>query len=92
MLSPGKSAAATTQPPVPQKGPQPTRMSDNSPAQIVVAHDLHARILEAQRMTQQAILESFSLSLRSMGGAPVAPGANGHCGDDADQSRQRSAR
>jgi PfaD family protein len=35
--------------------------------------DVQAQILEAQRMTQQAILESFSMTLRGLGGAAVTP-------------------
>jgi polyketide-type polyunsaturated fatty acid synthase PfaA len=67
---PAPSAAAPRQP-APLKGPEVTRMSERSVAPPVLADDLHARILEAQRLTQQAILESFSLTLRSMGGSPA---------------------
>lgn len=38
---------------------------------------VHAQILEAQRLTQQALLESFSMTLRGLGGAAanVSPAA-----------------
>ncbi|HYI83690.1 MAG TPA: acyltransferase domain-containing protein, partial [Acetobacteraceae bacterium] len=57
-----------------------TTMSDSSlPAVPVVmrSDDMRAQILEAQRLTQQALLESYSMTLRGLGGAAanVAPAA-----------------
>lgn len=67
--APAPSAVVPRQP-APLKGPEATRMSERV-VPPVLADDLHARILEAQRLTQQAILESFSMTLRSMGGSPA---------------------
>ena len=46
-------------------------------------NDLHARILEAQRLTQQAILESFSMTLRGMGGVGSLDGPDAAGGASA---------
>ena len=54
------------------------RMSDRlSPSVPVAAVGLHAQILEAQRLTQQAILESFAMALRGFGStaADLTPAA-----------------
>ena len=53
-------------------------MSDRlSPSVPVAAVGLHAQILEAQRLTQQAILESFAMALRGFGStaADLTPAA-----------------
>ncbi len=55
-------------------------MSDTSLPTVPVvmrSDDMRAQILEAQRLTQQALLESYSMTLRGLGGAAanVAPAA-----------------
>jgi hypothetical protein len=55
-------------------------MSDTSLPSVPVvmrSDDLRAQILEAQRLTQQALLESYSMTLRGLGGAAanVTPAA-----------------
>ena len=60
---------------VPQSVPAPRAMTHTaSPNTIMpeLTSPIAAQILEAQRLTQQAILESFSLTLRSISGAPAA--------------------
>jgi acyl transferase domain-containing protein len=57
-----------------------TSMSDTSLPTVPVvmrSDDMRAQILEAQRLTQQALLESYSMTLRGLGGAAanVAPAA-----------------
>ena len=81
---PATREPVATSTPVPhvERRPASLPMSDSSlpPAPAYVraedrAGDLHAQILEAQRLTQQALLESLAMTLRGLGGAVVTPAA-----------------